>query len=284
MTARIGCWWGARASVSYLEEVEFKGAYANWSPGSCSAVWSRRDLAANLAAVFQRRQMETFRSGSKAKGVPLDSPRFASLADVIAFLNGQTDDDKLSDLLWALTAIDWPRVDFKLPPRTSRDDADVPFEFGVARLLVEPLPLVVRRQVGRALLPVSVTSTGIHPRLRDIDGQECPSYGNVSPAVHRNGRVWEFGQTTEPTTPDPSVFHELASGRSDCISSAVTQAARRLKSGGRLVAGYRNRYRAGKELILASAINPERLLAAMLFPLSDLDLTLIANSVLSAPE
>jgi CRISPR-associated protein Csx17 len=227
---------------AHLEEVEFKGAYANWSPGSCSAVWGRCDLAANLAAVFQRRLLEASRRSADAKGVPLNSSRFASLTDVMAFFDGGTDDEKLADLLWALTAIDWQRVEFKLPPRTNPQDLAVPFEFGVARLLVEPLPLVI------------------------------------------NDGIWEIRKSTEPTVPDPSVFHELASGRSDAVSRAVTLAARRLKSGGRLVNGYRSRLRAGKELAVSSNIKPERLLAAMLFPVSNFDLELIARSVLSPPE
>ncbi len=237
---------------SYLEEVEFKGSYANWSPGSCSAVWSRRDLTANLAAVFQRRLLEAFRKSSDAKGVPLDSPRMASLADVIDFLNGDIDDEKLADLLWALTAINWPSVEFKLPPRTNRDDVVVPFEFGVARLLVESQPMwhdAPRRELRRG-------------------------------ASHHN----ESQHNADPIVADPSVFHELASGRSDAVSRAVTLAARRLKSGGRLVSGYRSRLRAGKELAVLSRIKPERLLAAMLFPVSNFDLELIANSVLSPPE
>ena len=227
---------------SYLEEVEFKNTDVRWSPGSCSAVWSRRGLAANLAKVFQRRQLEAFRSGADTNGVPLKSLRLASVADVVSFLNEETDDEQISELLWALTAIDWQKVEFKYPERTIHNNFSIPFEYGVARLLVEPLPLVTVRS------------------------------------------GWELGKTTEPTTPDSSVFNELASGRPHAVSRAVTNGARRLKSDGRLVKGYRNRLRTGAQLTVQSSINPERLLAAMLFPVSDNDLELIANSVLSSPE
>ena len=74
-----------------------------------SAVWSNRPLSANLAAIFRRRQMEAFRDGQS--GTPVYSPRPARLSDVMAFLNEETDDDKLTDLLWALTAIDWSKID-----------------------------------------------------------------------------------------------------------------------------------------------------------------------------
>ena len=115
-------------------------------------------------------------------------------------------------------------------------------EFGLARLLVKPLPLAVK------------------------------------------DNRWRLVERAEPTTPDPAVFHELASGRSDAISISVTRAARRLKSDGRIVTGYRSRLRSGQPLSVTSPIAPERLLAAMLVPLSDNDLSLIANSVLSLPE
>ncbi|MBC7818548.1 MAG: type I-U CRISPR-associated protein Csx17 [Planctomycetaceae bacterium] len=249
---------------SYLEEVEFKGFY-DWSPGSCSRVWSRRDVAANLAAVFQRRQLEAFRKNSDAKGVPLNASRLASLVDVIDFLNGDIDDEKLADLLWALTAIDWQSVKRELP--SHRDDVVIPFEYGVARLLVEPLPLKPIRLKSRTTV------------------WKLPEPQIAWPSANKSrGDSRKRGEANDPTVPDQSVFHEFASGRSDAVSRAVTLAARRLKSGGRLVSGYRSRLRAGKELAVLSSIKPERLLAAMLFPVPNFDLELIANSVLSPPE
>ena len=226
---------------TFLEPVEFKGAYANWFPGSCSAVWSRRDVAANLAAVFQRRQMDAFRKSTETRGIPLQSPRFASLNDVSAFLDHSIDDDKLEDLIWALSAIDWSAVRKSEPQQTNRVPM-IPFEFGVPRLLVEPLKL------------------------------------------GGNNGTWGMDARAVPTTPDPAVFHQLASGRDNAVQHAVDVAALRLKSGGRLVNGYRNRLRSGKPLAVTSRVNPERLLAAMLFPLAPCDLVSIANSVLSKPE
>ncbi len=221
----------------FLEEVEIK-KFANWSPGSTSAVWSNRQLADNLAAVFRRRQMEAFREG--IVGVPLDSPRFARLDDVIAFLNDETDDDKLSDLLWGLIGVEYPKE------RTHPEAVDVvvPFEFGVPRLLVEESHLAFD-----------------------------PDYGR-----------WRHGDAEANTKPDPDVFHLLATGRGDAVGQCVTRAARRLKSGGLIVDGYRNRARSGREITAVSAIPATRLLAAMLFPLSDRDLARVANAVLYPPE
>jgi CRISPR-associated protein Csx17 len=57
-----------------------------------------------------------------------------------------------------------------------------------------------------------------------------------------------------------------------------------LKSGGLLVNGYCNRATSGRVIEAVSVIPPTRLLAAMLFPLTDRDLAHIANAVLSPPE
>lgn len=221
----------------FLEEVEIK-KFANWSPGSTSAVWSNRPLADNLAAVFRRRQMEAFREG--ISGVPVYSPRFARLDDVIAFLNEKTDDDKLSDLLWGLIGVEYP-TEQQFP---TEEEVDIPFEFGVPRLLVSEAHLSYDHQFGR----------------------------------------WDHGDADTNTNPDPDVFHQLMSGRRDAIEQCVTRAARRMKSGGLLVTGYRNRATSGRVMEVVSVFSPVRLLAAMLFPLSHADLERIAKSVLSPPE
>ncbi len=220
----------------FLEPVEVT-RFVNWSPGSTSAVWSMQPLAANLAAVYRRRQMEAFRAG--LAGVPVFSPRPVRLADAVAFLHEETDDDKLHDLLWGLLAVDFPGELVHPEP----EGVEVPFEFGVPRLLVQ--------------------ETGFVPK----------------------GKYWNLSSDIEPNAkPGPGVFHALASGRQNAVGECVDRAARRLKSGGLLVTGYRNRGQAGKSLGVVSAIRPERLLAAMLFPLSHRDLERIANAVLYPPE
>ena len=227
----------------FLEPVETRGAGFNWDASGTSAVWSNRSLAANLAAVFRRFQMEAFRAGLNRLPLGFPKPlRPAPLADVLAFLRGDTDDDKLTALLWALPAVDWSKVERLRPEGVPPLKQRIPIEFGIPRLLVEPLPLVAR------------------------------------------GEKWVFGETAEPTTPDPDVFHALAGGRGDAVGSCVDRAARRLKSGGRLVHGYRNRRQAGKSLAVVSPVAADRLLAAMLFPLSRHDLRRVANAVLYPPE
>ncbi len=225
---------------AFLEEVKVTN-FVDWSAGSTSAVWSNRSLERNLAAVFRRRQLEAFRAGQN--GVPLSSARPAGLTDVVAFLRRETDDEKLASLLWALPALNWSGVEFKLPETTSSSDVAVPFEFGVMRLLVEPLRLVA------------------------------------------SGEEWTIGETGDSTHPDPDVFALLASGRPGPVQAALDRAACRLKSSGWPIIGHRNRQQAGKpgSGLLPSA-TPERLLAAMLFPLANRDLERIANLVLYPPD
>jgi CRISPR-associated protein Csx17 len=221
----------------HLEPVAVnRGGRFEWDDGNTSAVWSNRPLTDNLAAAFCRRQMEAYRGG--LTGVSLDAPRPARLADVLGFLDGDTDDEKLHDLIWGLSLVERP------PDRVDPEPADgpaVPFEFGVPRLLVEPLKLAADR-----------------------------------------GR-WQLGGA-EATVPDPEVFHALVSARGDAVGQCIDRAARRLKSGGWLVAGYRNRRQAGKSLAVVASVRPARLLAACLFPLSGSDLETIANAVLYPPE
>lgn len=221
---------------AFLEEVEVT-KFVNWSPGSTSAVWSKRPLTANLAAVFQRRQLEAFRNGHR--GIPLDSPRHAVLSDVIHFLNEEIDDEKLHDMLWGLIGVEIPGDCSQ--PRS--DQVAVPLEFGLPRLLVKERCFVAKGE-----------------------------YWNLSDSAEANAK------------PDPAVFHALASGQSDAVGTCVDRATRRLKSFGLLANGYRNRQRSGASLAVVSALRPDRLLASMLFPLSDHDLKRIADTVLYPPE
>ena len=92
---------------------------------------SNKPVAANLAAVFRRRQLEAFRTGRT--GCPCDPHGRHGSTDVLAFLDGQTDDEKLADLLWGLIGVNWAAVE---PAKPDRSDGPVPPEFGLCRLVV----------------------------------------------------------------------------------------------------------------------------------------------------
>ena len=216
---------------------------AAWDAGSTSAVWSNKPVAANLAAVFRRRQLEAFRAG--ADGVPLRSPRPARLDDVLAFLDGQTDDEKLADLLWGLIGVNWAAVE---PAKPDRSDGPVPPEFGLCRLVV------------------ASAAFGPRPRAWTRLGGPSSRTGPRTPSP-----------TPKCSTPWPP------NGRTR-QSLAITTAAQRLRSGGLNAIGYRNRRMAGLRLEAESRICADRLLAGMLFPLSARDLVRVANAVLYPPE
>ncbi|AGA27051.1 type I-G CRISPR-associated protein Cas8g1/Csx17 [Singulisphaera acidiphila] len=235
------------------------------------AVWSNRPLAANLSAIFIRRQIEAFRDNQTM--ISLRSPCPAKLKDVSTFLLGNIDDDKLADLIWGLAAINWPAVKPRDSDETVEGDdvasndsieaakvVTVPFDFGVPRLLVEQWSVEPVRVSRRIIEPWSSRPTGY--RLK-----------------------WKLTKASQPDTViDPEIFHILASGQPDAIGQCIIRASRRLKARGRLVYGYRNRRRPDRSPSIESPFRPDRLLAAMMFPLSEPDLEAVANAVLYPPE
>jgi hypothetical protein len=80
---------------------------------------------------------------------------------------------------------------------------------------------------------------------------------------------------------DPEIFELLAH---DGAESALHLASVRLRNWGRPIIGHHNRLQSGKPVGLASTVDPKRLLAAMLFPLSTSDLSRLANAVLYPPQ
>ena len=102
--------------------------------------------------------------------------------------------------------------------------------------------------------------------------------------ITATGIDWRLDIGDEPDArPDPNALNILASGQPDAVGQCVDRAARRLKSGGRPVHGHRNRSLSGRSLDIRSPITAERLLASLLFPLSNRDLESIANAVLYPP-
>ncbi|MDH7516279.1 MAG: type I-U CRISPR-associated protein Csx17 [Bacteroidota bacterium] len=250
--ATIGKGFSVSPMRYFIEPVTASG-YVEWAEGSVSAVWSNLPVHENLAAVFRRREMESFRAG--LHGISLPARYNAHLADVISFLRAETDDEKLGRLLWGLCTVNWEACDRERKMRHSSDLPDqqrekakaaVPFEYGILRLLVQPAVVEAERD---------------HWRYRRLTRDEQPNI-----------------------VPDPSVFALLGSNRKEAVSTALDRAARRLKAGGLLVHGYRYSGRSGRPMEIRSSFEPSRLLASLLFPLSYHDMNFIVNSVLYPPE
>jgi CRISPR-associated protein Csx17 len=77
---------------------------ASWNDNSRLACWGTGPLTRNLAAVLHRRRLEAVRLN--AEGELLRSRTGATLADVRLFLDGQTDDRRIAELLPGLACTD----------------------------------------------------------------------------------------------------------------------------------------------------------------------------------
>ncbi len=241
---------------AHLEPVEQKGQWTNWSPGSTSAVWSNRPLIDNLASVLLRRLVESEKAS--VKGCSLRARVFAHLDDVVAFINGQTDDDLLSDLLWALVGVSWTATDFRRRDYRrglssafrSRITTAAPMAFGLIRLTLTPLEFTTEKS--------PIRQEGLRWRI----------------ASERIG-------TGIPTTPTAEPFQQLARGS---LPQAEDLAARRLWSDRIAPFGWANRRQRHSRFDSGCAIDATRLLAACLFPLSSTSLERLARQVLNPPS
>ncbi|PZP65100.1 MAG: type I-U CRISPR-associated protein Csx17 [Azospira oryzae] len=92
---------------------------SSWDDNSRLACWGIGPLTRNLAAVLHRRRLEAVRLN--AEGELLRSRTGATLADVRLFLDGQTDDRRIAELLAGLACADLgqvaqPEVSEVVPP------------------------------------------------------------------------------------------------------------------------------------------------------------------------
>ena len=71
---------------------------------SNQVAWCEGRLPRSLNAIMQRRLLAATREGTHL-GLP--ARRTVSLQDVAAFIDGQVDDTRLEDLIWALSLLDW---------------------------------------------------------------------------------------------------------------------------------------------------------------------------------
>lgn len=97
----------------HLEQIEVVGgkgrSWAKWldTPKN-DATWHDGDLTSALNGILARRLLRAQQAG--VKGWPDWAPRYATLEDVTAFIEGRIDERLLADLLWGLVLIDWDQV------------------------------------------------------------------------------------------------------------------------------------------------------------------------------
>ncbi len=77
----------------------------DWAANDKGVVWGAGTLAENLSAVLQRRSIDARAAG--ASHPALQARRFASLSAIEAFLNHDTSDAQIENLLWGLMLVNW---------------------------------------------------------------------------------------------------------------------------------------------------------------------------------
>ena len=105
LTGNFGDDW--LALRCHLEPVETprRGQFA-WADNATNDVqWSEAPLPDVLNDIFVRRLIRAEKAGTG--GLPETARCYASVADIAAFIDGETDDKLLADLLWGLSLIDW---------------------------------------------------------------------------------------------------------------------------------------------------------------------------------
>ncbi len=127
---------------SNLEPLAPKKKYPAFLESSKAAVWKGSNLCDNLSAILARRLMDADRYGATQS--PLAGLRTASLASISAFLDGNTDDGKITELLWGLIALrsfDAPKPQVSISIR--EPDPAVPAPYALLKLLYLARPLEI---------------------------------------------------------------------------------------------------------------------------------------------
>jgi CRISPR-associated protein Csx17 len=121
-----------------IEPVNVTEKGVDWAIKSVHAVWGNGSLEDNMAAVLHRRAIE-----ARAQSLPhpiLTSRCFASLNTINAFLNGETDETKVEELLRGLILLDWQKTeqDFKPQTQTRKVPPSLPRAYALLKLLFLP--------------------------------------------------------------------------------------------------------------------------------------------------
>jgi len=105
-----------------LLPLQRRGRAWAWDDTSHSAVWSRgTTLAANLTAVLRRRLIDAKRGSGD--GLPFWSSYSAGYGDLLAYWNGELDEDRLTDLIHGFSLVDAGRwTESNIDARQQRDE------------------------------------------------------------------------------------------------------------------------------------------------------------------
>ena len=238
---------GTGAVRRYLEPVEQNGKYWGWGERGGHVVWGGGNTARNLGAVLARRLQDAEKNGEPI--APLSSMFPASLSDIATFLNGETDDAKLEELLWGLTLVE--RGNQLETPENATEKA-LPRAYALLKLTLLPGRLEwIRPQNSQPVLRINTPTRGDSP----------------------GGLI---------VRPEPAIPAKLRAGD---VQGACEVAARRLRSSGfNPLAGFLAGGMRRETDWSAEGVPPERLLAALLFPIPDNAVNQLADLVLTCPS
>ncbi len=219
-----------------LEPVDWERRCRSWAERERRVVWSKASLATNLANILQRRIMDGQSEGTSH--LPLGSSFTVSLDAVCAFIAGDVDDKRITELLWGLILIgEQNAVSCNYQGQTT---SPLPRIYALLKLLFLPRPIALRRE--NISTSLAVTSPGVER----------------SEITVRN---------------EPSILPLLRSRR---LGDACVIAARRLRGSGldpapRHVSGHHTRDTDWRESDYANPqlTDPERLAAALLIPIDE---------------
>jgi len=132
-----------------LEPVALEGSRAAWAEKNRAVVWTAADLSRNLAAVLSRRVMDGLRAGSDSR--PLASSHRVSLETITAFIGGELDEARISELIWGLILCNTGEAAPVQPPSLEATNIlPLPRAFALLKLLFLDLPA---KQSPGSLLP-----------------------------------------------------------------------------------------------------------------------------------
>jgi CRISPR-associated protein Csx17 len=231
----------------YLEPVELKGSFWAWGERGGHVVWSGAKLARNLGSLLVRRLIDAEQNGEPLP--PVSSPFPVALDDIAAFLGGAVDDAKLDDLLWGLSLIE--RYDQHDEPN-SGNNAELPSIFALLKLTLLPGRLEwFKLQSDKVVLRINSPKSG-HPP------------GGLA------------------VKPELAILAKLRAGD---IQGACDVAARRLRSSGFSIIGNLSAGGARRAIDWSAAdVQPERLLAALAFPIPNRAVNQLGEVVLRYPS
>ena len=254
---------GARTEAplrAHLEAVKVEpGRPVRWATEAHTAVVRNATALRLLLGILERRLVSIGLAG-------LSGERSARLADVVAFLHGETDDHRLVDLLWGLSAVEPGRSAAATFGRSehTREALVLPRAWAILKLLFHAPRPSPGNGHGRAL------------------GASLPAQAElVSEQTSVPGSAWapEMGAGSTGAAACSLVLGQLRAG---AVDLAVREATRRLRASRVVVlpgptAGGRER-----SVHFSPRPQPERLAAALLFPLSDHEYDELFNLVVRA--